>query len=251
MLQSLWRRFGDWRESRALARYAIDDTLWGWTLMRYAFLRELADNDQDRLRRLCSLFLASKEFHGAGGFTVTDEVAVAVAAQACLPVLNLDLRLYDGFVGIVMHAGEVAVEREYLDEDGVVHRYTDSLVGEAMDGGPMMLTWQALLDAEDDASEQPYNVVIHEFAHVLDMREGLSSRLEGLAEAYEAFCEEVDAGVDDTLVDPYGSESTEEFFAVACEAFFTAGRAMQQEYPALYRSLRQYFRQDPAQRPSA
>lgn len=246
MLGKLWRRLGALREDRAVKRHAIADPLWSWTLLRHAFLRDLTPAEQERLRRLCSLFLASKEFHGAHGFVVTDEVAVAVAAQACLPALHLGLRPYDGFVGIVLHADEVSVEREFADEDGVVHRYTDSLAGEAMDGGPMMLTWQALLDAEDGA-EQPYNVVIHEFAHVLDMREGLSARLEGLGEAYEAFCEQVDAG-EDTLIDPYGSESIEEFFAVSCEAFFVAGRAMRSEYPRLYRSLSAYFRQDPAQR---
>ncbi|MFX8164686.1 zinc-dependent peptidase, partial [Acinetobacter baumannii] len=75
------------------------------------------------LRRLCSLFLATKEFHGADGFEVTDEVAVAVAAQACLPVLRLGLSWYDGFVGIVMHAGEVVARRRFEDEHGIVHEY--------------------------------------------------------------------------------------------------------------------------------
>jgi MtfA peptidase len=91
----------------------------------------------------------------------------------------------------------------------------------------------------------PYNVVIHEFAHVLDMRDGLSSRLPGLAAAYETFCQQVDTG-QDTLIDPYGSESIEEFFAVCCEAFFVTGHAMLQNYPTLYESLCGYFQQDPA-----
>ncbi len=229
-----------------MARYAIADSLWAWTLLRYPFLRALHSEEQTRLRRLCSLFLAEKEFHGAQGFVVTNEVAVAVAAQACLPVLNLDLSLYDGFVGIVMHAGEVRVQREFEDGMGVVHQTTDELAGETIDGGPMMLTWQALLDAEQP-NEQPYNVVIHEFAHVLDMRGGLSTRLVGLSATYEHFCQEVDAGAD-TLIDPYGSESIEEFFAVSCETFFVAGSALRETYPILYESLTAYFQQDPAKR---
>lgn len=180
----LLRRWKEWRERRLLKRYAIDQTLWIGTVLRYPFLRALTPADQGQLRKLSSLFLASKEFHGAGDFLMTDEIALAVAAQACLPVLNLGLSRYDGFVGIVIHASDVTVEREFEDEMGVVHRYTDELAGEAMDGGPMMLTWQAVRDSQED-NEQPCNVVIHEFAHVLDMRDDLSSRLPGLGAAYE------------------------------------------------------------------
>lgn len=241
MLRQRWKA---WREKRLLERYAINDLLWLGTLLRYPFLHALPQAEQTDLRHLCSHFLASKEFHGAQNFVVTDEIAVAVAAQACLPVLKLGLSAYDGFVGIVMHAGDVLVQREVQDEAGVVHRYAEELAGEAMDGGPMMLTWQAVLDAQED-SPAPYNVVIHEFAHVLDMREGLSQRLPGLIATYETFCREVDSGAE-TLIDPYGSESIEEFFAVACETFFVAGRAMREAYPALYETLRVYFQQDPA-----
>lgn len=242
----LLQRWKEWREQRLLKRYAIDERLWTGTLLRYPFLRNLVPSDQQQLRKLSSLFLSSKEFHGARGFVVTDEMAVAVAAQACLPVLHLGLSGYDDFVGIVMHAGDVAVHRVFEDEAGVVHHYLDELAGEAMQGGPMMLTWQAMLDAEQD-HPSPYNVVIHEFAHVLDMREGLSRQLPGFVTAYEIFCEQVDAGVD-TLIDPYGSESLEEFFAVCCETFFVAGHAMRQTHPTLYESLGKYFRQGLDQR---
>jgi MtfA peptidase len=238
------RRWRQWREQRLLKQYAISDLLWHTTLLRYGFLRALSPNDQRQLRDLCSLFLATKEFHGAHGFVVTDDIAVAVAAQACLPVLRLGISRYDGFVGIVMHASDVLVRREVEDEAGVVHHYLDQLSGEAMEGGPMMLTWQAVLEAQGD-TQSPYNVVIHEFAHVLDMREGLSQRLPGLSTAYDVFCHEVDSGVA-TLIDPYGSESIEEFFAVCCESFFVTAQAMREVYPALYESLSDYFRQDPA-----
>ena len=69
-------------------------------------------------------------------------MAVAIAAQACLPVLRLGLRPYDGFVGIVVHPDEVQVRREFVDDDGVVHEYDDVLAGEAMEGGPVMLSWR-------------------------------------------------------------------------------------------------------------
>ena len=203
---------------------------------------------------MCSLFLASKEFHGVDGFEVTDDVALAVAAQACLPVLKLGLSWYDGFVGIVMHADEVVAQREVMDEDGVVHLYEEALAGEAMEGGPLMLTWSAAEAAEFDA-DSVFNVVIHEFAHVIDMRDGWADGVPPLASLearerwldviepeWQDFCERVDAG-EETLIDPYGAESLEEFFAVAVEAFFVAQAEMKKEQPALYRLLCDFFKQ--------
>ncbi|MDY0746779.1 zinc-dependent peptidase [Paucibacter sp. R3-3] len=252
MIGGLWKR---WREAKALERHAIPDALWELTLLRYPFLARRSAEDLTELRRLCSLFLASKEFHGVGGFEVTDEIALAVAAQACLPVLKLGLAWYDGFVGIVMHEDEVLAPREVMDEDGIVHQYEEALVGEAMEGGPLMLTWAAAAPDEFADESAVFNVVIHEFAHVIDMRDGWADGVPPLpsAEAREQwldvleaewneFCDRVDAG-EDTLIDPYGVEAPEEFFAVAVEAFFVAPAEMKKEQPALYRLLSDFFQQ--------
>jgi Mlc titration factor MtfA (ptsG expression regulator) len=256
-LLTLWR---DRREARALRAHAIPEPLWHLTLAHHPFIAARSAADLAELRRLCSLFLASKEFHGAAGFEVSDEVALAVAAQACLPVLQLGLAPYAGFVGIVMHAGEVVAQREIVDEDGVVHHYDEVLAGEAMEGGPLMLTWSEMKAGVDPAAglDSVYNVVIHEFAHVLDMGDGVADGvppLPSLAERerwldvieaeWQWFCEQVDAG-EPTLIDPYGGESLEEFFAVAAEAFFVAPLELKREQPALYALLAGYFRQDPA-----
>lgn len=254
------RAFRQWREQRAIARHAIPDALWQLTLLRYPFLAQRSADDLGELRRLCSLFLATKEFHGVDGFDVTDEVAVAVAAQACLPVLRLGLSWYDGFVGIVMHAGEVVAQRSYQDEDGIVHEYDEELAGEAMEGGPLMLAWQAIAVSDDPAqfgTDAVFNVVIHEFAHVIDMRDGVADGVPPMDSAqrerwiavidaaWEKFCARIDAG-EATLIDPYGGEAVEEFFAVAVEAFFVAPAAMRAEEPAMYRLLAEFLRQDPA-----
>lgn len=254
------RAIKSWREQRAARRHAIPDALWQLTLLRYPFLARRSEVDLAELRRLCSLFLSAKEFHGVAGFEVSDEVAVAVAAQACLPVLRLGLSWYDGFVGIVMHEGEVVAQRRFEDEDGIVHEYDEELAGEAMEGGPLMLAWNAIAVSNDPAEfgkDEVYNVVIHEFAHVIDMRDGVADGVPPLdadererwiavidAE-WEKFCERIDAG-EETLIDPYGAEAVEEFFAVAVEAFFVAPSAMRAEEPAMYALLAGFFRQDPA-----
>lgn len=243
-------------EARTLARRPIPDPLWLLTVARYPFISRRSPADLYRLRELATLFLASKEFSGAHDLAVTDEMAVAVAAQACLPVLKLGLDLYSGFVGIVMHRSEVVVVREFTDDDGVVHQEEQLLSGEVMDGGPMMLAWDDVQDAGLSA-DWAYNVVIHEFAHVIDLRGGqadgvpplptLAARKAWAAvmqREYDAFCERVDEGFD-TLLDPYGAEGIDEFFAVAVEAFFVASDAMHQEHPELYKLFATYFQQDP------
>lgn len=253
-----WQRLRRRSEQRAIQRRAIPEEIWQLTLARYPFLARRDAADLIELRRLSSLFLDSKEFSGAHGLQVTDDMAVAIAAQACLPVLRLGLRPYDGFLGIVVHPDEVQVRREFVDDDGVVHEYDDVLAGEAMEGGPVMLSWSDV-SAAGESADWGYNVVVHEFAHVLDMGDGLADGippLSGSAERshwqaalmadYEAFCARVDAG-EDTVLDPYGAESPEEFFAVASEAFFVAPTDMRDEHSALYALLAGYYRQDPAE----
>ena len=110
--------FGWFKPGRATR--AIPEPLWQDVLERHPFLAERAGRDLPRLRELAGQFLASKEFHGAAGFDVSDEMAVAIAAQAVLPVLHLGLAWYDDFVGIVVHAGEVLAQRTVTDEDGVL-----------------------------------------------------------------------------------------------------------------------------------
>jgi Mlc titration factor MtfA (ptsG expression regulator) len=258
-MRALWKRLRQRSEQRAVARRAIPEAIWRLTLARYPFLAWRDADDLAELRRLSSLFLDSKEFSGAHGLEVGDDMAVAIAAQACLPVLRLGLRPYDGFVGIVVQPDEVQVRREVVDDDGIVHEYDDVLAGEAMEGGPVMLSWHDVSQAGESA-EWGYNVVVHEFAHVLDMGDGIADGIPPLASAaerqrwqrvlmadYDAFCERIDAG-EETTLDPYGAESPEEFFAVASEAFFVMPQGMRAEHPALYELLAGFYRQDPAGR---
>jgi MtfA peptidase len=250
------RTWARWREKRTLAQRAIPDGLWQLTLARFPFLSRRGAPDLERLRELATLFLADKEFAGAHGLHVDDEMAVAIAAQACLPVLKLGLHWYQDFKGIVVHADAVVAQRELIDEDGVVHQYEEELSGEAMQGGPLMLSWQDVADAGSSA-EWGYNVVIHEFAHVLDVRDGVAESVPALADRsarerwlqvlgdeYEAFCADVDAGID-TLLDPYAAEAIDEFFAVAAEVFFVAPDDLLQVHPQVYELLTSFFQQDP------
>jgi len=246
-----------WRRQRTLERRPIPGPLWQLTLARFPFLAARSTEDVQALRDMATLFLAQKEFSGVRGLEVSDEMAVAIAAQACLPALKLGLQWFDGFVGIVVHEDAVVASRQHEDEDGIVHAWDEELSGEAMSGGPVMLAWRDVEDAGASAADG-YNVVVHEFAHVIDMRGGVTAALEtidpesergiwvnALADEYEQFAEAVDSG-QETFLDPYGAEALEEFFAVASEAFFVAPAELEAELPKVYELLRTFFRQDPA-----
>ncbi|HUQ74771.1 MAG TPA: zinc-dependent peptidase, partial [Burkholderiales bacterium] len=142
----------DWRRRRVLDKHRIDDALWAKATAGLDFVPA-----SPKLRELVLLLLAEKEFTGAHGLELTDEMRVSIAAQACLPILELGLDWYAGWRGIVVYPGDFRVRREEVDEAGVVHEWEDDLAGEAMPGGPVVLSWDAL------ARDPAINVVIHEF----------------------------------------------------------------------------------------
>ena len=228
---------------------ALPDALWDATLARYPFLAQRSADERDRLRALSARFLADKEFHGAGGLAITDEIALAIAAQAVLPVLHLGLSWYDDFVTVVVHPDEVVARRTEVDDDGIVHDWDEVLAGETMEGGPVMVNWRDVATA-GSAAESGFNVVIHEFVHKIDLRDGtadgcppMPSReartrwLAVLQAEYERFREQVVIaerfGGDPPWLDSYGAEAVDEFFAVACEGYFGYRERFTREFPEL------------------
>ena len=237
----------------------LPDDLWQQTLASLPFLERLCSEEKARLKRLCEAFLAEKEFSSAGGLELTDAICVPIAAQACLPILNLGLRCYRGWVGIVVYPDEFVIPRVIEDEFGVVHEFDDIASGEAWDGGPVLISWN---DAQ--MAGTGYNVVIHEFAHKLDMlcgdADGLPPLPPGLTPqvwedtllaAYDDFCQQVDEAElrgEEPLLDPYAAETPAEFFAVMSETLFEMPELLEEEYPELYKLLCRFYRQDPGAR---
>ncbi len=245
----------NWRRRRILAKQRIDTALWSRVAARFSFLRGLTAEETTRLKDLVVLFLAEKEMHGAQGLELDDEVRLSIAVQACLPVLNLGLDVYTGWVGVIVYPGEFRVRKEEIDEDGVVHVIEEGLAGEAWPGGPVILSWEDV-----GIEERGYNVVIHEFAHKIHMDGAGDAEFPAahpgmdavrwraaLEKSYERFCAEVDADRP-TFIDPYAAEHPAEFFAVMSEAFFTESAVLARDWPELYAQLALFYRQDPAGR---
>ena len=243
----------DWLKPQAAA--PIPEALWADTIATLPFLAALAVDEQKRLKTLAEQFLDEKEFSTGGGLALSDQICVSIAAQGCLPILNLGLSAYAEWVGIVVYPDEFVVPRHVQDDSGVVHEYDDVLAGEAWQGGPLIISW-----GDVQLAGTGYNVVIHEFAHKLDMlngdADGMPALHSGIDEtlwaesflaAYDDFCARVDRD-EETEIDPYASDDPAEFFAVLSESFFERPDVVDRNYPAIYALLQRYYRQDPLTR---
>jgi Mlc titration factor MtfA (ptsG expression regulator) len=249
------RKLSAWWRRRRGARLDIPDALWPQVEAGLPFLGHLPPDEREHLRELARQFIAEKQWSGAQGLHLTPRIQLAIALQACLPILKLGLDWYAGWVGIVVYPGDFVIPRRMIDEDGVVHEYDDEVMGEAWYGGPVLISWY-----EHPEDADGINVVIHEFAHKLDMKSGdadgvppmhsdmsRQSWIEVMSTAFDDFQQRVDAG-EETLLDPYGAEWPIEFFAVASEAFFENPDLLKSEYPEVYAQFRLFYRQDPLKR---
>ena len=246
--------FGRWRRARILERHAIPVEAFDTALARLPILHRLDATERTRLREAASLFIHDKTFSAAGGAEVDDSTRLAIALQACLLTLNLGEDSYRSWSEIILYPDEFLRLREEMDEAGVVHHSRDILAGESWLGGPLVLS---LADVEASGQADGFNVVLHEFAHKLDMLNGDANGFPPLhrgmdaatwahdfSTAYEDLCRRVDAG-EDTAIDPYATADPAEFFAVLTEVFFETPQLLDTEYPAVYRQLQQFYRQHP------
>lgn len=258
----------------------IPDALWRSTLAAYPFLAALPPSDADALKALAERFLAEKELDAAGGLVLENAARVSIAAQAALPILRLGIEYYRGWTGVLVYPDEFIIPRQVTDADGVVHAYDEEAAGEAWDGGPVILSWADA--APNDIAG--YNVVIHEFAHKIDLLSGDASGIPPLhrdvgcsvdawttvlIDSYDDFLASVEAAeasvprhVDPESetadryfvhlpLDAYAATDPGEFFAVSSEAFFVHPWPLKTAYPAWYELLARFYRQDPSTRLAA
>ena len=217
----------------------------------------LDDSERARLLQDTDWLLRRKHWEAAGGFELDDTVRVVIASQAALLILGLSTdhyRLVGSIIvypAAVMATGERAgpVPGTRTDEPLAIH-------GLAQDRrGPMLIAWdQAQASARHP--ERGHNVVIHEFAHKLDMLDGLIDGTPPIGAAamrpWVTVCTEVfldlRAGNPRPPLRDYGATNPAEFFAVATEAFFDTAAELRAQEPDLYRVLQGFYQQDPATR---
>jgi MtfA peptidase len=252
------------RRERALTTYAIPDDEWQRALRELPFLDHYDPQLIARLRELATLFLVEKSItsgaeEGEHALEVTPHMRIVIAVQACVLLLGKEgnvadvIEDYASFENVIVYPGDFPRSNDYEDEYGVVHKLDEPIAGESWESGPVLLSWPVV---EAGYIESGMSLVIHEFAHKLDMlngeidgipplpREQIEPFRKAISEAYEDFCIHVDAN-EDTPIDPYAAQAIDEFFAVTCEVFFEEPELLRLEYPAYYEQLRAHFALDP------
>ena len=223
------------------------------------FFHKLSGSDRFELLGHIQVVLAEKRFEGCGGFEITDEVRVTIAAQACLLLLHRETDYFPGLVTILVYPLTYMVQEdhqvgEHVWQEGTVGRLGET--GRRM--GSLVLSWGAVKHGAADPSDGK-NVVLHEFAHQLDYENGAADGVPELATREQqltwtevmksefASLRAADESGIPTLLDTYGATDPVEFFAVSVEAFFEQPRALRTRHPRLYTELQNYFQQDPAE----
>jgi MtfA peptidase len=250
----MFDKIRNWRERRVIARHPIAESLWQDALQRCTPARRLGASDQAALRVLATLFLHSKSVEPAKGMQLDDADLVLLATHACVPILKLGLDWYDGWHSVIVYPDAFIPRRQQVDAAGVVHETNSALSGEAWGRGPVILSWEDVLNG---GKKPGHNVVIHEMAHKLDMLNGdangfppLHRRMDRstwsqvFLSAWNRLQQE-QRNDGDLPIDPYGLESPAEFFAVTSEQFFETPTALHQHLPDVYLQLEQFYQQHP------
>ena len=253
----MFQFINNWLERRILQRSTITTAQWHVAFASLPLLHGLTADEKNRLQELTILFMHDKAFEGAQGFNVSQAMTMVIALQACLLLLKTGLTGYDGWYTVIVYPAVFAPKRVVRDEYGVEHHVQSSLAGEAWLRGPVVLAWN---DVEHAGVIDGHNLVIHEFAHKLDMLNGdangfpplhvgMNSKVwaEVFTAGFEVLQDKCSRGKP-IGIDCYAASSPAEYFAVLSEVFFEQPAVLQQHSAAVYDQLRQYYRQDPLTR---
>lgn len=222
----------------------------------------LNDDERAHLRALIQVFAAEKDWEGAGGLNITDEIRVTISAQACLLLLGLSHNYYKNVESIIVYPSTVVPPRRkpgFFETSISPAELQQPILGQAFRYGPVIIIWDAAL-RDGRHPDLGHNVVYHEFAHKLDMLDGTADGtpplrdraeyhdwVETCSREYLRLRHNLERGKK-SFLKAYAATNEAEFFAVATEQFFEQPRRMIQHAPDLYRVLTEYYRQDPSKR---
>lgn len=255
-----------WRERQFSARHPFPEKAWAEARARLPLLAAAPAEEADRLGKRAWQFLHAKRLslhpELAENTPFDLPAQLGLAAQACLLTLGWsDEEHIEAFANVhevLILPDAFRRQVEEMDEFGVMHEYEDERAGETSHQGPVVVAFPDLMESGDFTG---FNVLIHEFAHKLDL--GNSLDVDGFPplpreidprEWHQVFMgawEDLQAHLErgeETPIDDYAATHPGECFAVCCEAFFTAPDLLDGAYPALFELLVRYFRQNPLTR---
>lgn len=215
----------------------------------------LSGEERARHLDLIRVFLEDVRFEGCNGLLVTEEMRVTIAAQACLLLVNLRFPAYPRLRRILLYPETFVPKRM---PGSMTEGDAGARLGEAWTDGTVVLSWRSVRHGIN----QPFdgtNLVLHEFAHVLDGADGVMDGMPpvrdlalgqwaGVLKQNYRYLVRLARRGSRSVLDHYGATNEAEFFAVATETFFEQPDALRRKMPELYDALRELYRQDPAER---
>jgi Mlc titration factor MtfA (ptsG expression regulator) len=250
LLVYLWRRNRHWKRMAAIDAMPFP-AAWHLWLLNISHYRRLRSDERKRLERAILRFVHTKHFAGIG-MDVTDEMKVITAFFACLLVRRYPDYLYPALRTVIFYTGDFVVS-EHRNRGGIVSEGEVALDGQTSDD-TVVLAW-------NEARREAYfpsgrNVVIHEFAHLLDFADGAADGLPPLpreteaawtrimAREFSALEKAVERGGYPhkyRLLGEYAATDKAEFFAVATERFFERPAEFRHAFTELYDLLDTFY----------
>ncbi len=199
-----------------------------------------------------------KIFEGCGGLSLTDEMRVVISSYACILILEEPSNYYPDLQSILVYPDDYIAPVYEENPGGVVTEGNERRQGESWDSGSVVLSWADILDTTQSPNNN-HNLVVHEFAHQIDVQYGLSGGItirgealnkgdewtEELSRTYRELLKSARLGRSGRVLDLYGATNPSECFAVVMEAFIESPRELEASHPRLYRLLTEFFRINP------
>ncbi len=249
--------FKSWFDDNIVKNSSTTQQQWDDAYRDLPLLKGLSLKEKKNLQELSILFMHQKNFEAAQGFEITPHMRLVISLQACLPILKLGLDSYKDFSTIIVYPTGFKTNRKETDENGIVDHDRAHKLGESWLRGPVILSWDdTLAGGIIDGS----NLVIHEFAHKLDMQNGVangfpplhkgvkrSDWVKGFTKAFDYF-ERKCNGDELHGINCYAATDPAEFFSVFSEMFFEKPGVIRKHFPEVYDLLEEYYQQSPIRR---
>jgi hypothetical protein len=215
--------------------------------------RHLDDDQTERLLDQARTFDREWFWEGLDGLHLTSRMRAAVTAQACLLTVNTGTSVLKDVTSVLVARRGSAKRTRHHVGGSLVTESEAHVTGEALLHGPLRLSWEQI--ETDLVSDSGQSVVLHEFAHKVDMADGVAdgipplvgrnqlAEFDGIA---QSVLDAIRSGEPSDPLRDYATLNRSELFAVATESFFLRPADLRSRFEDLYRALALFYRQDPA-----
>ncbi len=217
--------------------------------------QHLSDTERQRLFDHARHLDQTRYWEGLDGLQVNGTMRGVVTAHAALLTVGLGTGVLRDVTAILIAPSTATRTTRHRVGGPIVSESEACVLGEAVLHGPVRLAWERV--AMEWRTSARTSVVIHEFAHKIDMSDGDADGTPPIGDRHRTL--EFDRVADRVLdslrggagtLRPYAATNRAELFAVATEALFLEPDGLRDGHPDLYQQLAAVYRQDPAGRPT-